>query len=310
MSAVFTSLLPVFLLIALGFSLRHWRVVPEDMWRGIELLGYWVFFPSLLTLTMIRADLAAIEISSISASMVAAFCTISALLIIGRRPLSSVLNMSAPAYTSLYQSSVRWNGFVALPVAVELYGSTGATIVAIIMAWLVPLANAAAVAVLARYADTDQNPNLKRTLYIVFRNPFIWATMIGLAINLGGVEIYKPFRATMEMLAGAAIASGLLMVGSGLQLKDAMAPNRAAIAGTFMKLIAMPLIVIAWATLFDVTGTALVVCVICASVPTAMNAYLLARQMGGDAPLQATTTSLQTLLSFLTIPALIWLVQT
>ena len=40
-----------------------------------------------------------------------------------------------------------------------------------------------------------------------------------------------------------------------------------------------------------------------------MSAYVLARQMGGDAPLVATTVTLQTALSFITIPLLIWLAQ-
>jgi predicted permease len=34
-----------------------------------------------------------------------------------------------------------------------------------------------------------------------------------------------------------------------------------------------------------------------------MNGYVLAKQMGGDAELYATVTTLQTLLSFATIPA-------
>jgi len=37
-----------------------------------------------------------------------------------------------------------------------------------------------------------------------------------------------------------------------------------------------------------------------------MNGYLLARQMGGDAPLYAAVTTVQTVASFLTIPAVMW----
>ena len=38
------------------------------------------------------------------------------------------------------------------------------------------------------------------------------------------------------------------------------------------------------------------------SVPTAMNGYVLAKQMGGDAPLYAAVATLQTVASFFTIP--------
>ncbi len=36
-----------------------------------------------------------------------------------------------------------------------------------------------------------------------------------------------------------------------------------------------------------------------------MNGYLLARQMGGDAPLYAAVATLQTAVSFITIPAVL-----
>ncbi|MGI9464397.1 MAG: AEC family transporter, partial [Aestuariivirgaceae bacterium] len=303
MSAVFASLLPVFLLIALGFALKHWRVVPEDLWRGIELLGYWAFLPSLIILTMIKADLRAIDVSAVSLTMVAVFVSMSVLLITTRRPLSHVLDMTPAAFTSLYQSSVRWNSFIALPIAIELYGETGAATVAIIMAWLVPLSNGTAVAVLARFAAGDEQPGAGRIFYIVFRNPFIWATFAGMAINLMGLALYQPILATLDLLGGAAIASGLLMVGAGLRLRDTLPPNRAAIAGTATKLIGMPLLVLAWSSVFGLSGTTFTVAIICAAVPTAMNGYLLARQMGGDAPLQAATTTLQIIISFVSIPA-------
>lgn len=309
MSAVFASLLPVFLIIALGVALKHWRIVPGELWRGVELLAYWVLLPSLLIVTMMKADLGSIEVTAVSATMVTAFFTMSAVLIAGRRPLSAALAMTPAAFTSVYQSSVRWNAFVALPVAVELYGRTGAAIVAIIMVWLVPMANAAAVAVMARYAGGDQRPGTAATLYIIFRNPFIWATFIGLAINLAGIRLYGPVLATLELLGGGAIAASLLMVGAGLMLKEALAPTRAALAGCGLKLLGMPAVVALWAWGLGVTGDTLIVAIICAAVPTAANGYVLARQMGGDAPLQAAMMTLQTVASFITIPGLIWLTQ-
>jgi hypothetical protein len=39
-----------------------------------------------------------------------------------------------------------------------------------------------------------------------------------------------------------------------------------------------------------------------ASVPTAMNGYLLAKQMGGDAPLYAAISTIQTVAAFFTMP--------
>lgn len=307
MIVVLGSLLPIFLLILLGHCLKHYNVVPEDMWRGVEQLGYWVFFPSLLTATMARADLETIEISAISLTMVAAFTTMGALLLLTRMPLTKALGVGNASFTSIFQCSTRWNGFIALPIAVELYGETGTALVAIVMACLVPLANALNIIVLAKYAS-EQPPPWSRTAYIVFRNPFIWATIIGLIINLLQIPIYKPLMTTLDLLGGAALGTGLLMVGAGLLLHYALPPKLPTLFGTMTKLLLTPGLVAVWALVFGLTGVGFAVAIICASVPTAMNGYLLAKQMGGDAPLQAATTTLQTVFSFVTIPLLVWAV--
>jgi hypothetical protein len=45
-----------------------------------------------------------------------------------------------------------------------------------------------------------------------------------------------------------------------------------------------------------------VIVAVCSAVPTAPSAYVLARQMGGDAPLLAQIITLQTILAAITMP--------
>ena len=75
-----------------------------------------------------------------------------------------------------------------------------------------------------------------------------------------------------------------------------------------LKLVVMPAIAIALALGFGLSGTNLIV-VVCSGVPAASNAYVLARQMGGDAPLMAQIITLQTIFAAITIPVLIALVS-
>jgi len=309
MMAAFETLLPVFLLIGLGWALRHRHVVPEDMWRGVELLSYWVFFPALLADTMIRANLAEMPLGSIAATMIAAFLTMALCLLALKSSIMSMLAIEGPTYSSLFQSATRWNGFVALPIVAKLYGDEGVALVAVIIGVLVPAANIMAVTVVARNAASRQL-TLRETVYVVFRNPFIWATAIGLAINLLHIPIYQPVMSAMGMLGGAAIGCGLLMVGAGLDTAEAIRPSPAVWLGTLLKLGGTPLLVMAWSLLTGVHGAAFVACMISAAVPTAMSAYLLARQMGGDAPLVAATVTMQTILSFFSIPIVITIAQT
>jgi malonate transporter and related proteins len=63
----------------------------------------------------------------------------------------------------------------------------------------------------------------------------------------------------------------------------------------------MPVVAVALALQFGLTGPDLVVVVSCSSVPTSPSAYVLARQMGGDAPLLAQIIALQTIIAALTM---------
>ncbi|MEQ1939286.1 AEC family transporter [Mesorhizobium sp. CN5-321] len=69
-----------------------------------------------------------------------------------------------------------------------------------------------------------------------------------------------------------------------------------------VKLLVFPAVFLAVAMIVGVTGEPVLYLVLCGAMPTAMNGYVLAKQMGGDADLYATVTTLQTLMSFATIP--------
>jgi predicted permease len=58
-----------------------------------------------------------------------------------------------------------------------------------------------------------------------------------------------------------------------------------------------------------VSGDDMSVTVIAASVPSASAAYVLARQMGGNAPLMAEILTLQTLLALISMPLMISLLS-
>jgi predicted permease len=78
--------------------------------------------------------------------------------------------------------------------------------------------------------------------------------------------------------------------------------------GVVFKLVLMPMVALGLAVWFGLSGDSLVIVAICAAVPTSTSAYVLARQMGGDAPLLAQIITLQTILAAITMPIAIALV--
>jgi predicted permease len=301
MIEIFESLLPVFLVIALGAGLKQSGFVPADMWDGLERIAYWVLFPALLIETLVNADLNAAPVTSVAIALFLSVATMCLIAWLAMPLFRRGLGLSATSYTSVFQASTRWNAFIALAVVARLFGEEGLTLVAVAMAVMMPFLNVVNVTVVATYATEERMPP-RALLWAVARNPFVWSCLIGIAINLAGVPIYGPILTAADLLGRAALAGGLLLVGGGLILRDALKPSPAVMASAALKLIVMPLIVAVYALAFGLSGTALSTALVCAAVPTAMSGYVLARQMGGDAPLLAAIATVQTVAAAITMP--------
>ena len=300
MDALLQSLLPIFLIMVLGGILKRYLLTSEDAWVGMERIGYFLLYPVLLARTLYRTDFGAISAASAALAFVAAIVCLLVLMIVVRPLLQPLLGLSSPAYSSFYQATTRWNAFVLLAIAEQLGGTQWLAIVAIgIGAMIVPI-NVVNIVVLTHLCRKD-GPPVSFTRQII-RNPLIIGVVAGLVINFIGLPIPRPVDTTLELLSRIALPLGLLLVGAGLRIRMPGNDVIAVFASTFVKLLIMPLFlgVAAWAT--GIRGADFAAVVLCGAGPSAMNAYLLARQMGGDAPLFAAMATAQTVLSFLTIP--------
>jgi predicted permease len=307
MTVVLAALLPVFLLIVMGFWLRHSLLTEDAHWVGLERLVYYVLFPALLIETLARANLTTVPIGGVGGALMLAVLTMGTFCLLIRKPLQAALGLDGPAFTSVFQAATRWQTFVALAVAGNLYGDLGIALASVAMVAMIPLLNVMSVGVLAHYAR-PQRLSWSQILLTIARNPFIWACALGLALNVLQVPVPKVVYDFANALGRSSLAIGLLVVGAGLQL-SMIRPTVTVSLTVLLKLVVMPAIAVTYALLFGLSGTNLAVVACCASVPAASNAYVLAKQMGGDAPLLAQILTLQTILAVLTMPVVISLVR-
>ncbi|MBI3700290.1 MAG: AEC family transporter [Afipia sp.] len=304
MPVVVAALLPVFLLIAMGFALKQFFMKHESQWAGLEQIVFYVLFPALLIQTLARADLAAVPVFDVGGALIAAVLIGSAFTLALRPFIMNTLGASGPAFTSVFQGAVRWQTYVGLAVVSNLYGSVGLTLASVAVVAMIPILNIIAVWVLAHYAS-PQKLSWNAVMVTIAKNPFIWACAVGLAFNLLHMPLSGPVYDFMDALGRSSLAIGLLCVGAGLRLQGIVRATAPAWVSVAIKLVLMPLIAIAVARLLGLTGTNLAVVACCASVPTASSAYVMARQMGGDAPLLAEILTMQTILAAVTMPIFI-----
>ncbi|MDQ0320328.1 putative permease [Pararhizobium capsulatum DSM 1112] len=299
MTVIFESILPIFLLVFLGVCLKRYRRIDLSLWEGLEQLGYFVLFPALLFSTLATADFSGMRTDSTAVATIGSITLMSACLL-GLWPIMRQRGVSAATFTSVFQTATRWNGFMALAIAQKLYGPIGLTLTALVMTLIIIPINLYNVGVLVWF---NGGPRGLRFFTIkIITNPLIVASVAGIVLNLFGGAVYAPVMTAIEMLAAASLSLGLVMVGAGLKVSDALKPRPVAVIAVFLKLIAMPIFMVSASYLLGMRGPSLSVIALGASVPTAMNGYLLAKQMGGDAPLYAAVATIQTVVSFFTIP--------
>jgi malonate transporter and related proteins len=298
---VLTALFPVFLVIMTGFLLKERGILLESDQKGIEKLTYHVFFPAVVIVSLVRVKLSDLPVFGVGLALAGAVLCLTPVLFLIKR----VFKIEGPDFTSLFQGTVRWNSFVAIALCGSLYGARGSAIAAIAILALIPLVNILGVMVLSHYG-TGERLSFKNTLLTLIKNPFIWSSLIGLILSLLQLPIPKWLLTYGDMLGAAALATGLLMVGAGLELKSLKSLAPLTMLSIVLKLMVSPLIVVTLASYTGVTGGDFAAMMICASVPTASASYILARQMGGNAPLMAEIITLQTLVAGLTLPFWVW----
>jgi malonate transporter and related proteins len=307
MTPVLYALVPVFLAIVAGFLLRASLMPDEAHWVGLERLTYYVLFPALIIESLATADLARIPAFGVGAALFIAIILMSLLLVIARPLLMRQLHLGGPAFTSVFQGATRWNSVVGIAVAGSLYGDIGIALASVAMVAMIPVLNVINVAVLARHAAAKP-PTPRAFALALAANPMIWSCAAGIALWLMQPPIPDAAHGFARMLGQAAVALGLLQVGSGLRIEELYRPRAVTLMTTALKLALMPALAAAFGLAFGLRGASLAVVVACAAVPSASNAYILARQMGGDAPLVAQIVTLQTIVAVVTMPALLALV--
>ena len=73
-------------------------------------------------------------------------------------------------------------------------------------------------------------------------------------------------------------------------------------AGALLRLVVMPAVTAGLCYAIGLSNMAFQIAMLCVAAPVATSAYILARQLGGDAQLMANIITLTTLLSLVTIP--------
>ena len=299
------AIAPIFMLMIIGNLLRRNQILDEAFWSLNDKFVYWVLMPALLFNEISQIHFSPALFGSYALVILGGFFVVILLSIV----LGKICGYSGAVSSSVMQGAARHNAFIALAISGSLFGAQGLAIGTSLMAILIPVVNVVIVTfmviALQESKPNTAKPRLTGVVGELAKNPLILAIIVGFVFSVANAKDVPIIHETTRLLGLGAIPVLLLGLGANIKIRNLSIQMSPLVISCVLKLAIFPLIVYLVSDYFDFNTTEKIVLVIFGCVPTAVSSYTLAKQLGGEAELMTTIITLQTALSFITIPLIL-----
>jgi malonate transporter len=298
-------ILPVFAVILSGWIVGYTGYLSRTLADALIHFAYNIAMPALLIVTIAQEP----SHSLINWRFLAAFgggSLLCFILVFGIMSIHASRSLASRTMQGMAASMTN-TGFVALPVLQAIYGPRAVLPAAIATVFVAVVMFPAAVILLElgqRDAHASRTAPIVTAKHVVF-NPMVLSTLIGMLCSVLGLRMPGPVMAYLGILADALTPCALFAIGLGLSIEGLRANLGRASLLSAVKLVIMPLIVYGLSVSLGLDPLYTIAAVICAAVPTAKTAYILAGEYHCEEMMVASTVSMTTLASVVSL--VIWL---
>jgi len=306
MIGLISLILPIFLLIALGFGAVRGRIIADGMAQAIAAFVMNFALPALILHALLRQDFRetfnwAYVVAYGGGSVAAAFAVLLAgLLLVLRRPMPRAAMAAMGGCASN-------TGFVGFPVASLAVGA--AALPALPLTILIENILVMPLAIVLAEASTQEGrgalATLRHTFARLVRTPMMMAIIVGVVLAAAGFRPPVAIARTMEMLSNAAVPCALFVVGATLAGLKPGAAFQDVWLIALGKLVLHPLLVLgAFMLVGGVPAELMTVGIILASAPM-LTIYPIVAGRFGQAQMGAAALLATTAISFFTLLAVL-----
>jgi hypothetical protein len=141
---------------------------------------------------------------------------------------------------------------------------------------------------------------------VTLKLPLFWAMVAGIAFHVLQVEFPYRLDAGIEQLGKSSIPIALIILGMQLA-STGFALGVYELFASALRLFVAPAIALGVGLMLQLTGLDLKVLVLQTAMPAAVNTVLMVGEFGGEADRAARTVVVSTLLSFVSLPLILWI---
>lgn len=295
---LWTVILPVFIIIALGYLLE--RRLNLDV-RPISRVIFYALAPCLVFSSTATSAVSGADIWKIVSFVLLTTLAMGLFSWTVARALRFGQAMeSAFLLATLFVNS----GNYGLSVNLFAFGQTGLERAAIFFTVSALLTNSIGV-----YLASRGRASALDALHNVLKVPIVYGALAGFAVNLAALTVPEPVAKAIGLVGGASVPLMLLLVGVQLARTSLASELKVIGLATFMRLAVAPAVALVLAAWLGLTGVTRQACVTEASMPTAVMTTILATEFEADPQLVAGVVFVSTLASLITLTLLLALIM-
>ncbi|TCL71920.1 AEC family transporter [Rhizobium sp. BK251] len=306
MSEILFDVLPVFILILIGWLIVRVGILAAPVGDALSEFVFKIAVPLLLFRTIAEADFQGASpfrlwiayFSGVAITWTAGH--LAATRLFGREERIGVLAGVSSAFAN--------NVFIGLPLVGRTVGGDGMVALSILLAVHLPVMMVAGT-VLMEHAERKRAGEHQRGIGLVLkqvgsnlvRNPLVLGLAAGMALHLTGLKMPLPIDNVVEQIADIAGPAALISLGMALRKYGISGNVGIASMTSVLKLLLLPASVWTASHLLDLSDEWTAALVLTSSVPTGVNAWLIANRFGVGHGLAASTITITTALGAISV---------
>ncbi|MEQ6915950.1 AEC family transporter [Halomonas aquatica] len=288
--------LPVFAMVFIGLGLKRARWIDAAFVSTASQLVFKATLPTLIFLSIIRADLGATLDPALLGFF--ALATLGSVLFCWGWATLRVPYRERGVYI---QGAFRGNcGIVGLALAAGMYGDFGLSTGSLLLGVVILTYNAFSVIALVTYQE-GQRADWRSILRHIATNPLILAVVVAVPVAATGWPLPGWLMTSGDYFASLTLPLALICIGATLSFGEIRRSGRLAVSASLLKMVTLPILATGAAWLAGFEGPALGVMFLFFASPTAAAAFVMAKAMGGNATLTANIIAMTTLMASITV---------
>lgn len=294
---VFTAILPVYLLTALGVLLRRMGWLSEGFLHDSSRIVFNFAAPAMLFLSLSSADLSLTEAPRFLMVSVGLLVFLSLL----AWALSRVIVTQRCDRGVFIQGATRGNLLISgLAMAYNVYGVEGVALASLPMGIFIIFNNIYSISMLKFYSQ-QAGSSAKNYLSDIAKNPIIISVLLGTLAGAFKLELPDALANSGRLLGHMTVPLVLINVGASLDFAQLRSPSLAGWGAALYKCLLMPALGVPLAWYCGLRGMELGVVFLVLSSPTSTISVVFAQVFGGNGKMAANIVLLAGLFSFVIV---------